>query len=264
MVSPEKTPQNNIVDLFKSKGDESDSKHPIIDHFFNYFDPKMVYSKAEQEACFSLRHQIYSRELMHEPATHNNLETDVYDEYSHACLIQHLPSEQYAGTIRVIHPQTSEQQLPIETYYEHNQPKLTIHPGQFERGEVAELSRIAIPDLFRRRAIDCHPGSGTGVINTQSYSEVEVRCFPLIAVGLYLSAAAICRTKGITHAFAMMEADLARSAEFIGFNCEQIGEFTELHGSRAPYYINPNSMPKLRPAFYALIKEIEKSFQAKD
>lgn len=259
MASPEKSPQNNIIDLFKNKGD---AKHPIIDHFFNYFDPRMVENDVEQDACYALRHQVYCQELRHEAANPDNLETDAFDAYSHSCLIQHMPSGYYAGTIRVIHPQTNQQRLPIETYYEHNQPKLTIHPGEFKRGEVAELSRIAIPDLFRRRTIDRHPGSGTGVINTQSYSEVEVRCFPLIAVGLYLSAAAICRAKGITHAFAMMEADLARSAEFIGFNCEQIGEYTELHGSRAPYYINPNSMPKLRPAFYALIKEIEKSFQS--
>lgn len=264
MPSSNQNASGNIVNLFEKQTAEENAKHPIIDHFFNYFDLQMVSSDAQLSNCYNLRHQIYCDELMHETSNNQYREVDEYDKYSHACLIQHLPSQQYAGTIRVIHPQSSEQHLPIERYFLNTQDKLTLNPGKFERHEIAELSRIAIPRLFRRRTIDSHRGSATGVINTLSYSEVEVRCFPLIAVGLYLSAAAICRIKGIKHAFAMMEADLARSAEFIGFNCEQIGEYTELHGSRAPYYIDPNSMPKLRPAFYALIKEIEARFVQTD
>lgn len=252
--------QDNVVDIFGSNVQKHQDQHPIIEHFFTYFDPKLVTSDVHLNACYHLRHQVYCEELRYESSNDNALETDEFDSYAHSCLITHHPTHQHAGTVRIIHPQLANQLLPIERYYVHDSDKLTVNPSQFERREIAELSRIAIPKMFRRRAIDSHRGSGTGVINTQTYSEAEVRCFPLIAAGLYLSAAAVCRAKGIKHAFAMMDASLARSVEFIGFNCEQIGEYTELHGSRAPYHIDPINMPKLRPAFNVLIEEIEAEF----
>lgn len=259
MTESEIPKKSNVVELFAQGEEHDDSKHPIIAHFFNYFQTLPVLSDEHKQACYKMRYDVYCRELQHEMPTRQPVEKDRYDEYSHACLIQHHPTQAYAGSIRVIHPKNNDHILPIEKYYRDKRQELSIDPASFQRREVAELSRIAISDMFRRRAIDSHLGAATGVLNTQSYSEVEIRCFPLIAVGLYLSAAAICRQNGIKHAFAMMDADLVRSADFIGVQCQQIGEYVDHHGLRAPYYINPYSLSSLSPAFFALIHEIQTS-----
>mgnify|MGYP000436349669 CR=1 FL=1 len=94
MASSNQNASSNIVNLFEKQSTEKDAKHPIIDHFFNYFDPKLVTSDAQLSACYNLRHQIYCDELMHETSSDQYRETDEYDNYSYACLVQHLPSQQ--------------------------------------------------------------------------------------------------------------------------------------------------------------------------
>ena len=113
--------------------------------------------------------------------------------------------------------------------------------------------------------MDQFAGAATGAINTKTYSENELRCFPFIAIGLYFSAAALAMKQGIKHAYVMMEPRLARSMRFIGIKFEQIGPVIDYHGRRAPYYINQELLLKnLTPGFAVMLKHIQKSIQDMD
>ena len=106
--------------------------------------------------------------------------------------------------------------------------------------------------------MDKFAGAATGAINETTYSEKELRCFPFIAIGLYLTAASLALSQGIRHAFVMMEPRLARSMRFIGIKFVQIGPTIDYHGQRAPYYINAELLLKnLTPGFKYMLKDIQ-------
>merc|ERR1712000_558751 len=99
-----------------------------------------------------------------------------------------------------------------------------------------------------------------GAINTKTYSENELRCFPFIAIGLYFSAAALAMKQGIQHAYVMMEPRLARSMRFIGIKFDQIGPVIDYHGRRAPYYINqPILLKNLSRGFKTMLSHISRN-----
>ena len=133
-----------------------------------------------------------------------------------------------------------------------------LHPKNFNRNEICEISRLAVKADFRRRKTDQFKGSGTGVIQETSYSEVELRCFPFIAVGLYFSAASVILQNNIKHTYVMMEPRLARSLRFIGIKFDQLGPVVDYHGQRAPFYINPSLFySSLRPSFGVMLRNIQ-------
>ena len=151
-----------------------------------------------------------------------------------------------------------DQLLPIEKFCLDSITDEKLHPSRFNRKEICEISRLAVKADFRRRKTDQFKGSGTGVIQESSYSEVELRCFPFIAIGLYMAAATMAIDTGIRHVYVMMEPRLARSMKFVGIKFHQLGEPIDYHGLRAPYYINPEMfLSNLSPGFKNLYKAIE-------
>ena len=110
--------------------------------------------------------------------------------------------------------------------------------------------------------MDKYEGSSQGGINTEVYSETELRCFPFIAVGLYLEIVAVAKRKGIQHFFVMMEPRLARSTAFVGIKWQQVGDVVEYHGKRAPYYINLDMFYQtLSPSFRVMLDHLETELQ---
>lgn len=236
----------------------NDEASSIANHFGQFFRPILATNQSQRNASHSIRHNVYCEELNFEPVRHNGLESDEFDDYSLFCLIEHITREVYAGTVRMVRPIELEQLLPIEKYCSQALEGSSKHPKQFKYSEVCEISRLAVPEDFRRRKMDNHEGASTGVINEAIYSETELRCFPFIAIGLYLSAAALCHELGIKHVFVMMEPRLARSMRFVGINFEQLGPTVDYHGKRAPYYIAPQSLfTSLSPGFRALLDNID-------
>lgn len=232
----------------------------IAKHFSTYLSPVIAQSDALRSEVFGIRHNVYCEELKFEPANPQKQEKDEVDDFSIHCLIQHRPSATYAGTVRIVRPRTDEQQLPLEKYCLHSITNDALNPKHFRREQICEISRLAVPEQFRRRQSDKFQGAATGVINQQTYSETELRCFPFIAIGLYLSAASCILKLGIDHTFVMMEPRLARSLRFVGITFEQLGPAVDYHGLRAPYYINPELLFKnLTPGFKDMLKDIEDS-----
>ncbi|PKG92983.1 PEP-CTERM/exosortase system-associated acyltransferase [Paraglaciecola sp. MB-3u-78] len=231
----------------------------ISQHFSEYLSPVVAFRQELQEESFKIRHNVYCDELKFEDKRINCMEQDAFDKQSTHCLIQHLPTGNYAGTVRIVKSNNDQELLPIEKYCSSSIDNEKVHPKNFPRHEICEISRLAVPAQFRKRQTDRYAGSATGVINEQIYSERELRCFPFIAVGLYLSAASICLRQDINHCFVMMEPRLARSLRFVGIPFEKVGPVVEYHGQRAPYYISRNLlMTGLTPGFKKMLYNIDK------
>ncbi|MCC2618214.1 PEP-CTERM/exosortase system-associated acyltransferase [Aestuariibacter halophilus] len=248
--------RSNVIPLFSNSASRR-GVHPVVEHFMHYFEPIPVTDSHQQQQCYALRHQVYCHELGFEPRRDNGEESDSYDEYARSVMVNHAPSGQLAGCIRIICPDNDQQLLPLERLYAATEGALSIQPSTLPRDSICELSRIAISPLFRRRTADSHPGAATGVIDASAYGDLEVRCFPLLAMGLYLSAVAQCCQLKRQHAFAMMEQSLVSSVEQAGLTLEQIGEWRDYHGQRAPFLISPMAPNRHSDGLRSLQQAIE-------
>lgn len=229
----------------------------IASHFASFFKPDVSNSKKSIEASFSIRHTVYAEELKLEPENELKLETDEFDSHSIHCLIQHVGRERFAGTVRIIRSSSADEPLPIEKFCEDSITNDGLHPRNFAREDIVEISRLAVPSEFRRRQMDKFDGAATGGINEDTYSEKELRCFPFIAIGLYLTATAVLMQLNIHHCYVMVEPRLARSMRLIGLEFEQIGPVVDYHGKRAPFFINPMKVPvNLKAGFNLLLSQI--------
>lgn len=230
----------------------------IAGHFADYLRPVFSESEQHKHNSYQIRHKVYCDELHFEPINEKGVESDHFDKHSYHCLIQHKSSGQYAGTVRLITSSDQSEKLPIELYCREAIAKPELFPDNFARNDICEISRLAVPAEFRRRKSDDFDGAAVGGINKDTYSETELRCFPFIAVGLYLSATSILLEKDINHCYVMVEPRLARSMRFVGLPFEQIGPVVDYHGKRAPFYIQPKLVEaNLKPEFKELLRNID-------
>ena len=236
----------------------------ISSHFATYLSPLVALDQELQEEVYKIRHKVYCEELQFEPPKENGMEIDDFDAFSMHCLIQHVSSKHFAGTVRIVRPTEPQQQLPIEKYCLDSITDDVLNPANYDRKDICEVSRLAVPKEFRRRQMDDFDGAAVGVINQQTYSETELRCFPFIAVGLYFAAAALALEQGIKHAYVMMEPRLARSMSFVGIKFQQIGPVVDYHGRRAPYYINQSLLEKsLTPSFAGMLRDVRNGLSSR-
>lgn len=240
----------------------SHDAHNIAEHFTKFLEPQVANTSVLLEDVYRIRHNVYCDELNFLPKHDNGLETDIFDKHSIFALIKHKPSNTNTGCVRVVKSSKPEELMPIEYYCGDSMKHDEFHPSLFKREEICEFSRLAVRAQFRRRQSDKYAGSATGAISETTYSETELRCFPFIAIGLYMTAATLALESGIRHAFVMMEPRLARSMKFVGIKFIQIGPAIEYHGKRAPYYINAEIfLENLNHGFKSLFVEIDKSIK---
>lgn len=236
----------------------NDAKH-ISEHFSQYLKPQVASTADLKHEVFKLRHNVYCEELHFEDLKPNHEEFDEFDSHSIHCFIRHLGTSQMAGTVRLITSDHPQQLLPIEKFCSHAIEDLSLSPANFARENICEFSRLAVPAMFRKRAIDKFAGAATGANDESTFSANELRCFPYIAICLYMAAAAMAFHTNRLHAFVMMEPRLARSLSFVGINFKQLGEPVEYHGKRAAYYINSDMFRKnISSGYIKLMKSIEK------
>ena len=211
----------------------------LRDQFFLYFTPVYASTEELKKEVYGIRHDVYCNEFSFEEANIGHVERDNYDAYSHHFLIQHNTTGTYAGCIRLILPPKEQPNtlLPIEEHMFDTLDRKVVDPTLLVHGRFAELSRLAVHSDFRKRTSDRHTPEGL----TKNPEELEhtKRAFPLINVGLYLSAfslALYCHTYyGLDHIFMVTEPRLARNVKRFGLAFEQAGPLTEYHGKRAPY-----------------------------
>jgi len=236
----------------------SHEANTISEHFSMYLKPQIAKSDALRREVYKLRHQVYCEELHFEDVRDGYEEFDEFDSRSIHCFIRHLTTSQLAGTVRLITSHQPEQLLPMEQFCSHAVKDPVLDPRKFPRDQICEMSRLAVPAAFRKRQIDKFAGVATGAIDESTFSVTELRCFPFIAVSLYMSAAAMSYKTKRYHVFVMMEPRLARSLSFVGINFTKIGDTIEFHGQRAPYYIDSRTLKKtMSPGYQKLLEAIE-------
>lgn len=215
-----------------------DDAMAIARHFSQYLTPQLALSDQLKHEVFQLRHKVYCEELHFEDIKPEQEELDEFDTRALHCAIRHVTSQQLAGTVRVVTTNSRDEPLPLQKYCAHAITHETLAPENFLPHQICELSRLAVPALFRKRQADQQAGAATGSINEQAFSAHELRAFPYIAVSLYLSAIALCHKTRRFHIYLMMEPRLARSLKFVGIYCTQLGPVVDYHGQRAAYYVD--------------------------
>jgi N-acyl amino acid synthase of PEP-CTERM/exosortase system len=234
----------------------------IAEHFTQFLQPEVAINDALRDEVFRIRHNVYCEELAFEKIKDEGKEHDEFDAQSIFSMIKHKPTDTYTSCVRVVRSADASEMLPIEKYCLESIQNTELHPRNFARHEIAEISRLAVKSDFRRRRTDKFKGSAIGAISESSYSETELRCFPFIAIGLYMAAATMSIETGVKHVYVMMEPRLARSMKFVGINFIQLGDAIDYHGMRAPYYINPTIfMENLSPGFKCLYVAIAKDIR---
>jgi N-acyl amino acid synthase of PEP-CTERM/exosortase system len=251
-VNPNRAPRKSSTEL------ASDDASAIADYFSRYLKPKIASADTMKAQVYKLRHQVYCEELAYEETNVAQQECDEFDARAIHCVVQHLSSNTLAGTLRLIPTKHGDEMLPLEKFCAQAITHPELHPNNFLRHQVCEISRLAVPALFRKRQSDQFAGSATGALNEQTFSTHELRYFPYIAISLYLSAIAMCRKMRCFHVFVMMEPRLARSLDFVGIHFTQLGPVIDYHGKRAAYYVDARELRKnLSPGYKKFLQVIE-------
>lgn len=217
--------------------------------FEDFYAPVIAINENLKHDAFRLRHDVYCREKKFEPEQENQLEFDQYDTYACHGLLRDNTTGNYAGTVRIITPTTSDETLPIEDACSDAMSSATLKPSNFMREEICEISRLAVPVQYRQ-------GSTKG----DRQPDVESEARKMVPTGLYLMGASLAMAVGRQHAFVMMEPRLARAMGIIGVKFQQIGDVIDYHGMRAPFYINSEMLiSRIRPAFQSMFARINQS-----
>lgn len=206
----------------------------LANNFSQYFRVGLAATRQQRRIAYAIRYQVYAEELGWEPLNDNHLETDACDDYAYHCLLEHKRSGDIAGCVRLVLPQIGRagSPLPCQTH------EIPMNDSQrlsdFDGLPVGEISRLAVPGNFRRRARE----TGKPFIldrhnSTTIYTEEERRNFPNISIGLYLSAIALVELCSLESVLVVMEPRLQRHLKRYGLMFHQISQTFDLRGQRA-------------------------------
>jgi N-acyl amino acid synthase of PEP-CTERM/exosortase system len=191
---------------------------------------KITAPEQLQEA-YRLRFQVYGREcnFIKESDYPLGLETDEYDRFS--VHFAGLDSQgRMVGAVRLILP--SSPQFPIEEHC----PRLDFDRNLISRQNCAEVSRLTISKLYRRRAQDglyYEPQVEDKKVEARGNSFMR-RMRPM-AFGLYRAMYQESKRKGIRYWFALMEKSLTKLLHIHGLVFHPIGPEVDFLGLVKPY-----------------------------
>ncbi|MCB1801691.1 MAG: PEP-CTERM/exosortase system-associated acyltransferase [Gammaproteobacteria bacterium] len=237
----------------------------LVEPYREFFSITLADTDELRKEVFRLRYDVYCRELGWESADNfpDQLERDVYDDASRHCLLLHKRSGAYAGTVRMVmtHDSDLEPPIPLVSHCHDTLFDGPLRPDRLPVGSYGEISRLALRSEFRRRTGEQTNPDGHGP-QLFEWTQDERRRFPHIALGLYLGASAVGLADGATGVYAMMEPRLARHLRFAGIRFEQVGEPSDLHGIRAPYFISRKALFRylsrpLRNLLFAIAEDMQ-------
>ncbi|PCJ32827.1 MAG: GNAT family N-acetyltransferase [Gammaproteobacteria bacterium] len=216
----------------------------LSEHFNQDFELIYANSPALKKEGFKIRHAVYAEELAWEKTQSNSLETDKYDAYSFSLLLRHKRTGIYAGTIRLILPPSNLLgkegiSLPCEEHYSISLFEKAGTADKQPKGAYGEVSRLAIPEQFRKRFCEKENSGAQGKEPVEINASMEARChFPSIAIGLYLGVIAFSKIYNYASLFVVIEPRLKKRLERFGLIFEQIGDEIEHHGMRALFCLS--------------------------
>lgn len=235
-----------------------DHDESLSDHFNRHFTAELVREQAQRQEVFRLRHDVYCEELGYEPLRDDAMEQDDCDAISMFALVRHRSTGRAAGCVRLIRhpPQQPDWRFPFERACGSG-----LHEGYIDAGvlreRATEVSRLAVHQDFRRRRGEHHTPEGGG-----STTSDHDRQYPLIAMGLFLSASALTLEHDIRQSFVMMEPRLARLLGSCGLRFAQVGALVQYHGLRGPFRINQAEVQQnLRPEALALLRQLRQELR---
>ncbi|WP_221075601.1 PEP-CTERM/exosortase system-associated acyltransferase [Agarivorans aestuarii] len=230
----------------------------LAQRYQRYFQASIASNDEEVAKIYQLRHRVYCEEFQFEPSNQLQMERDVYDGYSHYCRVQHLNSGLDAGCLRMVSP-NKQQSIPLLDTCKSAISHQELHPENFAKESICEVSRVALDTQFRRRKIDRKNGATPAGAGLNEFSQKELRTFPYITMSLYLAASIVAEQCGIKHAYVMVEPKLARSLSMFGIKMTRIGPNIDYHGIRAAYHITlerfQEHLPMLYQPLFELIKQ---------
>lgn len=212
----------------------------IAENFNKYFEVLFANTESLRQESFRIRHMVYCEELGWEPLQENGLETDPFDSAAFSLLLRHRSSGRFAGTVRVIipPPENSMLKLPFEQYCIQSLYPDFTKLNTYQRGAFGEISRLAVPEYFRRRPGEDHTPYPINENATASIeTEEERRNFPNIALGLYLGIIALVKICNHAATFVVVEPRLNKRLDRLGLRFKQIGEEMDYHGIRALFLL---------------------------
>ncbi len=257
-MSDRKGQTDNLVSEHAGEIQQNSQIHDFLENF----QFSLATSPDEKRRAFALRHEVFREELHYKLGENlsSPYENDRHDHHSILCLLTHKSSGIDAGCVRVVLTQSDDDVspilLPLEESCGNSLHHPQLHPKNFSRNSICEVSRLAVRSCFRRIK---HETSGLDDQNTQTISHNEKhQPSLLIGISLFLAATALVGLSGKQHVFAMMEPRFARLLKVSGLRFQQVGEMIDYHGPRAAFYIDQkkaeNQLRSDLSSFYAYIK----------
>lgn len=206
-----------------------------------YFEAIVIGSEDEElrDAALRLRYQVYCIENPFEDPSDNpnGREQDAYDDRVLHCLLLHLPSHTWAGTVRLVLP---DQPAPEQSFALQQVcfDPMIVDPERFPVLEMGEVSRFCISKYFRKREGDwLFPRS-----NEPEERQDDRRVVPNMALGLIEGLVRMSLDRDIRYWCAVMEPALLRLLGRLGIHFENIGALVDYHGHRQPCLIKLDTM----------------------
>lgn len=206
-------------------------------HFDEYFEVVPVHDAEARREVFRLRYAVYCEELAYEDKNvfPDGEERDPYDDDAQFALLRHRASGRSAGCVRlIVNARSPDLRFPFEAACAGRLDTRLIDPERLDRDRIGEISRLAVHQDFRRRKGESETPEGS----TEPADHFGGnRRYPLIAMGLFLSATALAMNSGLDQVLVMMEPRLARLLGSCGIRFTQVGEVIDYHGRRGPFRI---------------------------
>ncbi|MBI5873807.1 MAG: PEP-CTERM/exosortase system-associated acyltransferase [Candidatus Omnitrophica bacterium] len=229
---------------------------------------KFVFRKIDSpeslQESYRLRFQVYCKEcnFIREEDYPQGYETDELD--AHSLHFGGFDTEgRLIGAVRLI--TSSCDKFPIEEHC----PKLDVDWGVVRRQECAEISRLTISKVYRRRSNDgLYYEPQVADMTVEEKGQHFMRRVRPMAFGLYRAIYQECKRVGINHWFALMERSLWTLLKIHGFVFKPIGPEVNFYGTVAPYLADIPELEKSVymkfPQFFAyFIESLEPELQPK-
>ena len=235
----------------------TESPNDLGQGFRKYFEIVSAGTEALRDDVYHIRHEVYCEQLKYEPERPDRRETDQYDTHSQHCLLRtSTEPKKLVGCGRVIFTRADDRSalLPFERSCENAIDRTIIDPAKLPRATIAEVSRLAVSGMFRRRKGEQQESIP---LNTD-----EAARFPYIPMSLFLGTIAIGDKNGIEKLFLLTEERLLSHFIKIGFVIKQIGAPIEHRGLRVPSMIDVKPLIKemrslIRPLYRQIATELD-------
>ncbi|MCL2656764.1 MAG: PEP-CTERM/exosortase system-associated acyltransferase [Betaproteobacteria bacterium] len=235
--------------------------------FRQLFQISIALNETDREEVFRIRHDVYCKDLHWEPEQASGMESDHYDGHSIHCLIRTNEAPPHrVGCVRLVipSPDNPSEQLPLEESCANTLDRSLFDPATQDRRHIAEVSRLAIVNSFRRRKDEERE---PGTIQSRDFGTEENPRFPFIPVGLYLAGYAVAEFLDLENTVVLTEPRLAKHFNRIGFDIRQIGGPIEHRGTRIPSVMHiptaiKNMRPMLQPMWQLIRDKVQEDFKA--